>query len=817
MAMKKKVYLVAAAHIDPMWHWEFEEGASCALSTFASALNLQKDFDYPFHHGEANLYEWVESYDPGLFNDIQKAVKEGRWQISGGWYLQPDCMLPSGESIVRQLQYGKEYFLSKFGVFPNVATNFDPFGHSRGLVQIMKKCGQDAYVFMRPFEFEKKWADEQFIWEGYDGSRIKAARCFRYNTTMGKARECAEVWGGQNDKHEKALLMWGVGNHGGGPSRKDLTDLAALIKESKEVEYAHSTLKEFFADIEPTYVCKESLIPSMPGCYTSSSDFKSRHIEAEKLLFETEKICSMASLKMGIPYPKQELHLATEDLLFSEFHDILPGDAIKDNMEYGLRLLDRAMRNYEQCKAKAFFALAKNSKKAAEGAYPLFVFSFSSKIERTIVEGEWTLPAHNMGLSDYAEITIKDEEGNVLLSQNIAERSMINSVWRLRVAFLASLSPLRMNRFDAFVSIKQGKSPKLFSPVVSDIVYETADFKVAISKKSGLLESFAVDGKEYAGGGLFAPYVYDDHDDPWGMGKEDLEGLGKNGRSLPLLKEKELDGPFKGLNPIEVIEDGPIMLRVESFFKDGEDRARVCYTINKAERTVDVSASIFSIGAGKMFKLALPLSSKGQYHGEQIFGQERLHEDGKESASQRFSYVDFGESKVFGILNKSTYGTSYNGGTVYLSLLRHACYCAHPMGEDRPLVHPNRYYDHLDQGQRDYHYRIGAFSKGELSNQAKLFLMKPFALNVFPTDYHIDEKEVPFSLDNQEIELVAFKQRESNNDYVLRLFNNDELSKEANLTLGKASIALSFGKFEVKTIIYKPDENALNEIEEMVI
>ena len=813
----KKVYLVAAAHIDPMWHWEFEEGASSALSTFASALNLMKDFNYPFNHGEANLYEWVEEYDPGLFEDIQKAVKDDKWHISGGWYLQPDCMLPSGESIVRQLQYGKEYFIDKFGYFPNVATNFDPFGHSRGLVQILKKCGQNAYVFMRPFEFEKDWVDEQFIWEGYDGSRVKAARCFRYNTPMGKARECAEVWAGKNDKHDKVLMMWGVGNHGGGPSRKDLTDLADLIKESKDIEYKHSTLTEFFDDIEPTYVCKESLIPSMPGCYVSSSDFKAKHIEAEKLLFETEKICSMAALRTKMPYPKKELKEATKDLLFSEFHDILPGDAIKDNMEYGIRLLDRAMRGYEQAKAKAFFSLAKNFKKAENGAYPLFVFSSSSRKERTIVEGEWTLPGHNLGLNDYAEITIKDIDGNVLQSQCIAERSMINSVWRLRAAFMADLLPMAMNRFDAYVTIKQGKNAKTFPDVLSDIVYESKGFSIRISKDTGLLESIKVDGVEYAKGGLFAPYVYDDHDDPWGMGKEDLKHLGSDGHPLPLLKESEKEGPFKGLSPIEIVEDGPIMLRVESFFKEGMDRARITYTINKEERTVDVLASIYSIGAGKMFKLALPLAKEGEYFGEQIFGQETLHMDGQESASQRFQGIDYGGDKVFAILNKSTYGSSYKDGTIYLSLLRHACYCAHPMGEDRPLVHPNRYYDHLDQGQRDYHYRIGIYKRSALSNEAKLFLMKPFALNIFPTDYHIDENDIRFELDSDEIELVTMKQREKNDTYVVRLFNNDMNAKEANLTIGEAKISLHFGKYEVKTIIYDPNEKKLEEIEEMVI
>ena len=139
------------------------------------------------------------------------------------------------------------------------------------------------------------------------------------------------------------------------------------------------------------------------------------------------------------------------------------------------------------------------------------------------------------------------------------------------------------------------------------------------------------------------------------------------------------------------------------------------------------------------------------------------------------------------------------------------------MGEDRPLVHENRYYDRLDQGQHDYHYRIGLFNKADLPNEAKLFLMKPFAINIFPTEYHIPENDIEFNLSNKEIELVTLKQKDRGSDYVLRLFNNDENIKKATLSLGRASIDLSFKKFEVKTIVYNSTNNTLKEIEEMVI
>ena len=140
----RNVHLVCNAHIDPVWLWEWEEGAATAISTFRVAADLCEKFDdFVFNHNEAILYQWVEEYEPALFKRIQDLVARGKWHIMGGWYLQPDCNLPSGESFVRQIILGRNYFEDKFNVRPSTAINFDPFGHSRGLVQIMAKAGYD--------------------------------------------------------------------------------------------------------------------------------------------------------------------------------------------------------------------------------------------------------------------------------------------------------------------------------------------------------------------------------------------------------------------------------------------------------------------------------------------------------------------------------------------------------------------------------------------------------------------------------------------------------------------------------------------------
>ena len=170
MSPKRTVHLLCNAHIDPVWLWEWEEGAATAISTFRTAADLCEAFPgFVFNHNEVILYRWVEEYEPELFTRIQRLVKEGKWHIMGGWYLQPDCNMPSGESFVRQILLGRRYFAEKFGARPTTAINFDPFGHTRGLVQIMAKSGYDSYLFCRPGAEDCKLEADEFIWEGYDG------------------------------------------------------------------------------------------------------------------------------------------------------------------------------------------------------------------------------------------------------------------------------------------------------------------------------------------------------------------------------------------------------------------------------------------------------------------------------------------------------------------------------------------------------------------------------------------------------------------------------------------------------------------------
>ena len=164
---RRRLHLVCNAHLDPIWLWEWEEGAAEAISTFRVAADFCDEFPgFVFNHNEVILYKWIEEYEPGLFRRIQRLVRQGKWNIMGGWWVQPDCNMPSGESFIRQGLLGKAYFREKFGVDVTTAINFDSFGHTRGLAQILAKSGYDSYLFMRPDRGVCKMESNEFVWVG---------------------------------------------------------------------------------------------------------------------------------------------------------------------------------------------------------------------------------------------------------------------------------------------------------------------------------------------------------------------------------------------------------------------------------------------------------------------------------------------------------------------------------------------------------------------------------------------------------------------------------------------------------------------------
>lgn len=789
---KKKIHLVCNAHIDPIWQWDWQEGVSATLSTFRSAVKLAKKYDYIFCHNEATVYKYVEEYDPALFDEIKALIKQGKWRVIGGWFLQPDCNMPSGESFVRQIRYGFKYFKEKFGIEPpKTAFNVDAFGHSRGLVQIIKKCGQNSVIVCRPCSYEKKYEHNLFNWIGVDGSSIKAIRTLHnYSTSLGKSAE------GIRGKAEwcldgEGLVMWGVGNHGGGPSDKDLADISAMMQSDEDFEYVHSYPEAFFEEAQPKMDLSESLHISMPGCYTSMIEVKQRHIKLENELYLAEIMSSAAAIKGLIDYPESKLLGCFEELMTGEFHDVLPGSCVKAGEDNGLQAFEKGYLDATKIKTKAYFALLNGQPCAKAGEYPVLVFNPHPYALKTNVECEFMLADQNWSDND-SFITVKDGE-TLIKSQRVKEDSTINLDWRKRVIFEAELPPMSMKRYSVYVEPR----PKTAGKKQECFTWQDSEKTVQIDKNSGLLKSYSYRGVEYVTDG-FGLYMYDDNPDPWGMGPFQQKAMGANPKPFTLCKNPS--GVFEGMKPVQIIEDGDIYLGIEAFFEHSDSKARVEYKIYKNLPYIDVNVELFFNEANKMVKMRLPAKNEGGVIGQIPFGTDGLFDDGRENVYQRFAAVR-NNGKVIGLLNKSCYGGSYEGGALYTSLVRGATYCAHPI-LDRPIIPSDRFTHKIDQGVHNYSFRLIVCDECELDRAALEFNRMPYAVNVFPTGITRPENDFSLTISDKNVTLCAFKKSEEGEGYVLRLINNFSAPVQAQIELCGAKINASFTKYEVKTFNY---------------
>ena len=786
----KKIHLICNSHLDPVWMWDWEEGLGEAISTFHQAELFCREFDFIFNHNEAILYEFIEEHDPELFERIKEQVKAGKWHIMGGWYLQPDCNMPSGEAFVRQIGLGRKFFQEKFGARPTTAVNFDSFGHSVGLVQILKKCGYNSYICCRPNPGMME-LPRDFWWVGKDGSRVKVTRTTDENlycTAFGNAKnEIIRMVSSYTDG-EVGVALWGVGNHGGLPSRKDLEEVTELIANSDD-PIVHSTPEQYFADLEPKTEFTKSMQPCLIGCYTSMQSIKAKHIELENKLFTTEKLCSYAALN-GLYNKNDTAFTETEKALASlEFHDIYSGTCAADGEKSSLRKADYALELLQKEWNKAFFALCGKHKKAEIGEFPVFIFNSQPYARETVCETEYLMPKPL--ISDTEQYTVSVyQNGRKIPSQCIKELSNIHYDRRKRIAYRCQLPAMGEARVDFKVEVE----PKRFlAPTTGEeIVFSDSIKTIRISRKTGLMESYIVNGKEMLSGGAFRPVMYEDNADPWGW---DMGCIGKNPADFVLCDGST--GPFEKLINVNVIEDGDVLTEIESFFRYGASYVRISYKMYKDLPYTDIKADVFWNEQQKALKLKIPTAVDGQFIGQIPFGTDEFQKDGREINAHRFVGMQDGEN-VLTLYNNCTYGFCAEGNTLYATLLRGAAYCAHPI-DDRILIDPDRFTPAIEQGRHSFSFRLSWDKAEMLENNAQEFVNIPFSLNFFPHGNGNPAKPV-LEINNPAVSLSSFYQVDSK--YVLRLVNNTSTHSVVEVALCGKRFNQSFSPFEVKTLLY---------------
>jgi len=330
------VHMVGNAHIDPVWLWGWQSGVDEALATVSSAVDRCDEYpDFIFARGEAWVYEQVERLRPDLFARIGKLVNQGRWSVVGGTYIQPDLNLPTEVGLRRQFRRGQAYFRDRFGLTPRVGCNVDSFGHPAFLPDLLAEHGCVGYVVRRPEPHQFAIPFNSFRWQGAGGAEVMGFRAI-----PGYAAAFTELYGQimvAVDNADPALghtmCFYGIGNHGGGPTKGQIDWIIEHRHAFPGIELRFSCPETFF----DTIASKRDMLPvvrgelqhTFPGCYSAMSDVKRAQRHGEQLMDQAERIVSLCA---GSEAEKSgylgRLERAWDDLLLTEFHDIVTGTSI---------------------------------------------------------------------------------------------------------------------------------------------------------------------------------------------------------------------------------------------------------------------------------------------------------------------------------------------------------------------------------------------------------------------------------------------------------------------------------------------------------
>ncbi len=425
---------VGHAHIDLAWLWPIRETKRKGARTFSTVLDLMERYpDYIFGASQPQLYEWIEQDNPLLFEKIKQKVKEGRFEVQGGMWVESDTNIPCGESLVRQFLYGKHYFREHFNVDVKFLWLPDVFGYSAALPQIMKKSGCDYFTTIKlSWNKINKFPYHTFNWVGIDGSKVLAH--MPPEGTYNSASLPHSYINGQKSYQEKglcdqALCLFGIGDGGGGPGPEHLERLKRLKNLDGIPPVRQTQAQQFFDDIKvrkelyPTYK-DELYFEKHQGTLTSQAKNKKMNRELENKLHTTELLLAQAYLKNGLAYPHEKLNKIWKEVLLYQFHDILPGSSIK-------RVYDESLERYgllaEKVDKLRNLALDSLSNSVQKSVYNQLSWQRTQTLKTDDGYVELTVPAFSFSLIEKAKIVEYYMEATQSALENELVRVQFNS------------------------------------------------------------------------------------------------------------------------------------------------------------------------------------------------------------------------------------------------------------------------------------------------------------------------------------------------------------------------------------------------------
>lgn len=824
------IHMIGNAHLDPAWMWTCDEGMEAFLATCRSAIDrMEETPSFIFTCSSAAHYRWVEQAEPELFEQIRKQVREGRWAIAGGWWTQADCNIPSGEGFVRQALLGQRYFFDRFGIRAYTGYSPDAFGHGLGLPQLLARSGMTGYIFCRPDPAELSLPSPLVRWTGPDGSSVLAYRVpFHYNmyesSVPKKVRDLTAALHAPSPLASEGrtlasfgsewMLFYGVGNHGGGPTREHIAQIIALHDDPQGPRPVFSTPDRFFQHVQeqpeqwniPDW--RDDLQLNAPGCYSAHSRIKQLNRQSEHLLMAAERMASLEGLLTGHPYPAAELRRAWENVCFNHFHDIICGVAIREALDDAMNMYGEALTIAKHTTRMALQRLARRIDTTGPGQ-TLMIFNTHTWDLKEYVTFELWHDIDKALWSRPVDIRITDDEGNELPCQVGYTSGKIGKD-RIAVTFPASLPALGWRCYRVFYGEPSESTPLPYSS--SDTVLENEYLRIEISPESGALVSMVdkKSGIEMLAGPSALGIIMDDPTDTWGHGVERFDRVA---------------GTF-GDAEVRLVENGPAYATIRSRSRWGGSRLQQDFRLYHDARHLEVKTRIFWAEQHMMLKLGFhtAIGNAAAFH-EGAYCVTEKPCDGIERPRGTWSALAgecAGSPMAFAIIDDAKHGCSAivgrpdsrngsgdshsidHGSSLLLTVLRSPGYATH----DPHPYDPNEDTEIIDQGAQRFTYIITTESgpgwQGKLTRWGMVLNAppQPHLESVHEAASPLLERSGSFiRSSSDDIIATAIKQGEDGNRWVVRLFETTGSSSASTISIPPLGLSWNaeLGPFELRT------------------
>lgn len=782
--MKKNVYCVGNAHLDPIWMWQWQEGSAEAKATVRSALDRMKEFsDFKFVCSSSVVYQWIEEFDPAMFEEIKTRVAEGRFIIVGGWVVQPDCNNPSGEAFARHGLYAQRYFKEKFGTCARVGYNVDSFGHNAMLPQILKKSGMNAYVFMRPMEHEKHMEHDLFRWVSPDGSGVDTIRLWGcYCNQFGDMERLTALMQENSDKCKTGVdafpLFYGVGNHGGGPTIRHIELLKAWADEHPDQNIVFSDIEDFFAkcheemDEFPTY--EGDLQHHASGCYAAVSAVKDTIRRGECGLYRAEVYSVMGRALLSRQYPAEAIRDAWQNICFMHFHDSMGGCSTYD-AHAGVLLMGQEARSVAaRLENNALQSLSWAIDTHDTKGFPIVIFN-----------------PHPYEVTETVQINkqvagITTEDGTPVAAQHVYSQTE-TCYGRHDTIFLATVPAMGWATY-----LMSDAANEVTDVAVGAIgnVLENEIWRVTFDAQTGYIAELYDKRKQanvlcHMGA---VPVVIDEHEhDTWSHGKNFFAN--------------EI-GVF-GDATVKVVENGPVRATIKVTSRYGDSMLTQYFSLTTGESELRVRAMVDWREKHKMLKLAYPMALTDTTAVYEIpFGHIERPDDGEEEPGLMWMGVR-GAEGGYALINDNKYSFSVKGSTMYLTAIRSPIYGDH----GRSRTDEVRY---TDQGISEFNYALTELDTGKLHRVVRAARQFNIPVtNIMENRHagHLPRSFCGLAVDADNIAVTALKRAEDGKGLIIRAYETDGRAAVATFAGGllRTSLTAQFTPYEVKTL-YLPDD-----------